>query len=164
MSNDQFSVSVSDGDIPPETPPLSFNDTEFSCKVCGKELFYSGRGRHPQYCDDHKPNRANNTAPKTSGNMTALRTSLTEMYMFVGMGVTVIDPTDGMTITASAEKLADSWITLANSNPKVKKFLFKITTGGGIGAVIIAHAMVAIPILAHHDMLPQFMSRQPVPN
>lgn len=164
MSNDQFDINVSSDSLPPEVPPLSHNDAEYSCQVCGLELFYSGRGRHPKFCDEHKPGAANNRAPKAAGNMTALRSSLIEMYMFVGMGVTIIDPMDGMTITGSAEKLADSWITLANSNPKVKKFLFKVTTGGGVGAVIIAHLMVMVPILANHDMLPTFMSKDRVAN
>lgn len=88
--------------------------------------------------------------------MAQLETAIADMYRGIGMGLTFVDPFDGMTIAEGSDKLAHSWIVLAESNPKMKAFLVKLATGGGWGAVIIAHAMVAYPILAHHDMLPSF--------
>lgn len=39
------------GDVAPDTTH------ELTCKVCGTELRYGGRGRKPVYCDVHKPSR-----------------------------------------------------------------------------------------------------------
>lgn len=46
-----------------------------SCLTCGRPLTYSGRGRKPKYCDDHKPantakRRASSTTRISSGRAT----------------------------------------------------------------------------------------------
>jgi hypothetical protein len=62
-----------------------------------------------------------------------------------------------MMIAASATQLAESWRPLLESDPKVRKFWQKITTGGGWGAVTLAHGMLAIGIMRAHDIsLPSF--------
>jgi hypothetical protein len=76
------------------------------------------------------------------------------------MGISMVDGFSGMAIASAADDLAASWILLANSNPNVKKFLVKLTTGGGVGAVLIAHAMVAFPIAQHHNLVPSFAKKR----
>lgn len=49
-------------DIPPPT------DERLSCETCGKTLVYSGRGRKPKYCDEHK--RSSSPTTKRSGSNT----------------------------------------------------------------------------------------------
>lgn len=143
--------------IDPQKPFTSTDEAPYRCETCGVSLRYSGRGRKPKYCAEHKA--GGKSTPGTRGtNMKALEHSLAEMYRGLGMGLNFVDPISGMEVAASADALAASWIVLAESNPKIKKFLVKITTGGGVGAVVIAHGMVALPILARHDMLPSFMT------
>lgn len=152
--SDDYTITPSDNDLGlGDSTPLSMTDGQFHCETCDTVLYYGGRGRHPRFCDDHKPGKAT-SGPRVGTSMKAIEDSLVQMYGFLGMGVAMFDPFAGMTITSDAEKLAASWIVLANSNPKVKKFLQKATTGGGIGAVLIAHAMVAVPIALHHGVLP----------
>lgn len=139
-----------------DPPYVPMDDAPYRCEVCGTSLTYSGRGRRPKFCEDHKKG-AKGTGQRPA-NMKALENSLADIYRGLGMGLNFIDPISGMEVANSADALAHSWIILAESNPKVKKFLLKITTGGGVGAVILAHGMVAIPILARHDKLPSFMS------
>lgn len=156
-----FTVSLS-GNDDTETIPNSASGID-TCLECGLQLFYSGRGRHPKYCEEHKPNRNPNTtsSPRTSKDLASVQATLQDFYMTLGGAVMIIDDFDGMVIVERAPKLAESWIKLANSNPNVKKFLIKATSGGGFAAVIMAHASLALPILKHHDMLPTvFGSRQ----
>lgn len=137
-------------DVSTATDISFLDEAPYRCETCGTALHYGGRGRKPRFCDEHKKGGAS----KSPASLKALEASLTEMYMGLGFGVTMLDQYDGQTITASAESLAHSWIVLAEANPKVKKFLQKLTTGGGAGAVIIAHAMVGVPILMHHGIGP----------
>lgn len=38
---------------------------EFTCEVCSVPIHYGGRGRHPRYCDDHKPGRSTSMSSGT---------------------------------------------------------------------------------------------------
>lgn len=132
----------------------------YRCEICLSPLSYGGRGRPPTRCDEHRRQKAKTNAPKSpSGSMRGVEEGLRELYTFIGMGVSMVDPIDGMTIASQADKLAHSWILAAESNPKLKKTLIKLTQGSGIGAVVIAHAMVAYPILEHHNLLPRLLSK-----
>src|SRR5665647_3253862 len=57
---------MEDVEIPADEPvPTTF---EYACGECGKELFYAGKGRHPKWCDEHKPGRGATTgAPRKKG-------------------------------------------------------------------------------------------------
>jgi len=154
----EFQVSESTEGLPPDAAPLSMDDGVFRCTVCGTgPLYYSGRGRHPTKCDLHKPGKGASSLGRQTPTMKQLQDSLEQLYIGLGFGVGLADPYSGMMLAENANKLAASWIPLAQSNKKVRHFLEKLTTGSGAGAVIMAHAMVAMPIMAHHDLLPSFM-------
>lgn len=58
-------VALSDDDnIDQITIPGANGDT---CEVCGLSLHYSGRGRHPRFCDEHKPRKSATGGRKTKG-------------------------------------------------------------------------------------------------
>jgi hypothetical protein len=77
------------------------------------------------------------------------------MYRGIAFGVGLLDQFDGMALANGADSLAHSWIVLAQTDPKVRKFLQRITTGSGWGAVILAHTIVALPIIQHHNLIPE---------
>lgn len=144
-----------------DVPPASVSSDDAAplrCEVCGVSLTYSGRGRRPKFCDEHRK-----TTTTSSGNrstsLKALEASVADLYRGLGMGLSMVDAQSGFEVANAADKLAASWITLAETNPKVRKWLTKITTGSGTGAVIVAHATIAFPILQRHDLLPSFLSR-----
>lgn len=138
---------------------ISADDAPYRCEVCGTSLEYGGRGRKPRFCAEHKKGASKSASGsgKATASMQVLENNLADIYRGLGMGVSLVDPVSGMEIASAADKLAHSWITLAESNPKVKKFLIKLTTGSGVGAVVIAHGTVAYPILARNGMLPSFL-------
>lgn len=161
-----MNVTISDSGVIDDAPPASFLNTEpqtfpptddapFRCEVCGTSLIYAGRGRRPRFCAEHKTKGAAASA-RTGTSMRGLENSLADLYRGLGFGLNFVDPLAGMEVANSADALAHSWIVLAESNPKVRKWLMKITTGSGVGGVVIAHAMVAIPIMKRHDVLPGF--------
>jgi len=63
-----------------ETPPQEF---EYACVVCGREIFYGGRGRKPKYCDEHRTGNSPNkdsvrSKTKITGGTAQLAAQATE--------------------------------------------------------------------------------------
>ena len=57
-------------DVDVDTVPGDIEQIEYPCQVCGKEAGpYSGRGRKPKYCADHKASNkgTSKSGPKTTG-------------------------------------------------------------------------------------------------
>lgn len=129
------------------------------CKVCGVELTYSGRGRKPSYCADHKP--AKNAGPKNvpaNSNRASgghkLRQELLTTFNGLGMMTLTVDKFDGATIIASAPQLAETLAQMAEHYPEFGKFL----KDGNKSMVWVQLAVVmtglVVPILAHHGAIP----------
>lgn len=57
-------------------------------------------------------------------------------------------------ITTNAPVLAEAWYKLAQESPAVKRMLDRLTTGSAWGGVIVATGGMALPLLAHHNLLP----------
>ena len=135
--------------------------SRFSCEVCGIPLVYSGRGRHPKYCDEHKTSKT--PSRKSGKNVDTLILQIGEMYMASGALLSMFEATasDSMLVSASASTLAESWRPLIERDPAVRKFWEKMTTGGGWGAVIMAHGSLAIGIMTVHGIKLPSMSRKP---
>lgn len=57
-------------------------------------------------------------------------------------------------VTERAPILAEAWYKLAQESPPVRRILVKLTTGSAWGGVIAASLMTAVPLLAHHGLLP----------
>ena len=93
---------------------------------------------------------------------------MTEMYAGIGGTIGMFPPliTDGMMVSASANALAESWRPLIMRDPAVRKFWEKVCTGGGWGAVIMAHGFLVLGIMrAHNVTLPGFgntSEREPI--
>lgn len=122
-----------------------------SCKTCGAIIEWSGRGRKPEHCTKHRKGSARSVTGTPSTSTDKIIDALGELYVAVGFGVSFIDNFDGMTITQASGNLAESWRPLIDNDPKIKKALSKLVEASGWGGVLIAHAMVAAPIVAHHS-------------
>lgn len=69
---------------------------------------------------------------------------LTELYTTVGTLVFLADQHVGGTVIEQAPACAQSLNDLAEKNPEVRKVLRQLTTVGAMGAVITAHAPIAM--------------------
>lgn len=61
-------------------------------------------------------------------------------------------------ITSQAEDVARAWIKLANENAQVKKLLSRLVEGSAWGEAIVTTLVMALPIAAHHGLVPAGMA------
>ncbi len=142
-------------DTPPSDVLTNNVPNGYSCRECGTPLVYSGKGRPPTLCDEHKPKaQQRQSVGRKTTSVDTLVAQITDLYLGVAVATTMFAPIDGTIIGENATKLGESWRSLIERDPKVRKFWEKALTGSGYGAVLIAHAMVAIPIMSNHNLLP----------
>lgn len=176
MSDPVFTMEIPSNDSPPpDTSPdtrgygdsATNSGTDFRCIVCGTgPLYYAGKGRHPKYCDDHRPKGSTPSSSKAKGGVPVdiLIEQITQLYLGVSVGMTFTPYSmDGMVIADNASKLAESWRPLILRDPKIRKFWEKVCTGGGWGQVVFAHGMVAMQIAQIHGLSIPGVTPKPVP-
>lgn len=155
MSDMEGMHSVGDGD---GLAGLLSEDAEpLTCIICGTPLHYGGRGPKPKFCAEHRKNKTATSRPKNTRSDSALQISIAGIHRGAGFLVGMVDIFDGQTIAANADELAAKWVEASKSDPKLRKWLERIGSGGGKGDLIFAYTMVAYPILAHHKLLPSWM-------
>lgn len=145
-----------------DTPPTQSGSSAeqstksaYSCIVCQTPLTYSGRGRHPKYCDVHRPTKTASGGRK-SASIDALVEQIATFYTMAGFGLTMYKPLqfEGMVVSSEASKLAESWRSLLESNPKVRKVWERMFTASAYGSIVTAHLAVLLPIAQHRGLLP----------
>lgn len=158
-------MDISFSDSEESGPDLTDNTVKdgntLSCEVCSIPIVYSGRGPYPKFCDDHKKQPAKSR--KSGKNVDTLIEQIGELYMATGALLSMFPATatDSMLVASSATTLAESWRPLIESDAKVRKFFERLVTGGGWGAVIMAHGTLSIGIMrAHNISFPAFGSQQ----
>ena len=156
-------------DLPPPAVPIDQagvgdpeNDVEpLRCTECGETLEYSGRGRKPTKCDKHKgsASRSGSSAPRqTAWPKASTVESALRMYLgMLGAGVAFIDPFDGRCIAKGKDDVAKELVNVARSHKDFRKVLEAISTPGEYAPLMAALMPVLVPIMAHHNMLPQFV-------
>jgi hypothetical protein len=135
---------VTTPDVKPET------QFEYSCEVCGKELFYSGRGRKPKYCDEHK--KGNKGAKRATGTNAQLAAQATEALVQINNLVCVGSMVIGYHETAGAISDREAvfreqvYSALLTDAALCRSILRAGTTSGKI-SLAIAYAMLAASIV-----------------
>lgn len=108
---------------PPDEPPAPAS--ELKCEVCSTPLVYSGRGRRPKRCPEHrKTTTAGAKRAVSSGRVTnAMRESLiddlTKELAFFGTGMSKVMPTTGVTVFKKSEQTAKALVKIAGDNPRL---------------------------------------------
>lgn len=154
----------SEPEVVPDVVPRDIEDdvvadSDITCKVCGIEIPYAGRGRKPSYCSDHKPSKnassgktPANASPKAGGDK--LRRELLDTFYGLGSMVVMMDQYDGATIIASAPRLAETLAQMAEHYPQFGKYLRDGNKSIVWFQLALALSGLLVPILAHHRMIP----------
>lgn len=137
--------------IAPDSTPL--DPPEYACRVCGTELSYSGRGRKPQYCDEHKKSK---TAARKSGTASAANIKLAEaaadvLAQFNDIAATVIFM-GGMPVTSS--RLADKnpvfraqCMQALSTDPALCRSILSAGNAGARGSLAFAYGILLAALL-----------------
>lgn len=94
-------------------------------------------------------------AKKPIGRKRSLKKELGDFFGAIGMMVYTRDQYCGERIIAGAEKLAEELNDLAQRNDAVYRILEQLVTGSAYAGVGMAFAAIAVPILAHHGLVPR---------
>lgn len=126
---------------------------------CTNSVTKPARGRTPKFCDDHK-----STSPKSTGTRQAswpkaeqVQTALAFYLSLMGAGVSFIDPFDGRCIAKGKDDVAREIVTLCRPNSKARKVLEAIALPGRYADLAAALVPVIVPMLAHHNLIPQLV-------
>jgi len=77
---------------------------------------------------------------------------LKKFYYNTGMMLFIVSPEDGTHIAKNADDLGESWRSLLDSDAKLRKRMLTMLEAGGWSQVIVAHVLVAIPIMRNHGV------------
>lgn len=124
----------------------------FSCEVCAEPLSYSGRGRHPRFCEEHKPGAGKTPKPRARG-LNTLKDELTMTFVSMGTALCMADLFDGSVLISRSEPLAASLIVLAEKDPKVRKALEASMRAGGYLQLVMILGTIVGPIAWNHGLV-----------
>jgi hypothetical protein len=72
----------------------------------------------------------------------------------VGTGVFMVERFDGLVILDRSEATATALVAVAQENKQVRKVLESLVAVTVYGALVTAVASIAVPIAAHHGVVP----------
>jgi hypothetical protein len=72
---------------------------------------------------------------------------MTKLYRRAGKIIKEMDRDIGTAVIECAEDCGEAWDELARTNPRVRRFLLKLITGGAWTAVFMAHAPILLAVI-----------------
>lgn len=137
--------TFSDEKVPDES---AVADDTLRCEECGKPIQYSGRGRKPKRCEEHRKSGGTKSPRKSLGSNETLAAQATEALIqangLLALGLMFAH----MPVTASSLKEAEDGFREQAYNalltdPALCKTILKAGTTGGRTSLIIAYGMLA---------------------
>lgn len=136
-----------------EVPESSTQEAaEFTCVVCGKPLTYSGRGRKPKYCEEHK--RGSSGASKIGGSTRgsadakAAANTLDMGYTALTVLLQMVGATQAReALQASLPGLREQNLQFLTQDKELAKKINAMGKTGGRYAFFAAQATVLGPVL-----------------
>lgn len=148
-------------DIPPDFDNPASDTPPLRCEVegCDNPITKPARGRTPKRCDFHRTNKGSgssgNRAPAWR-DAAQVEEALTRYFNVLGAGVSFVNEYDGSVITTGGAGIAHELVELAKTDKKLRERLELVTKPGKYGPLTLAVASVVLPIMANHNLLPQF--------
>jgi hypothetical protein len=135
----------------PDAAPAS--DFEYACQTCGVELSYSGRGRHPKYCDEHKKTGSTKRASSGSGNLAKQAAAVLEQTNALIAGAMMLMPrpynlaNTGVALAEANDEFVVRAEKALQSNPKLCKFILKGGAISGQFGLVTAYGLLVGSVL-----------------
>ncbi len=141
--------------------PKDLDDTsgfgDLVCEICGRTNFKNERGLKLHRAKTHGsggdkvPSQARRKGKATRELQQDVETFLTSL----GIAVTMANANDGAAIINGTPGLASALANIAERNPKVRAVLESMTQGFAYSELVTASAVIIIPIMANHGLLPE---------
>lgn len=132
---------------------------------CTNTLEYSGRGRRPKFCEEHKTKSSSGTGDRKSVRWAAenaVRDALLRYFDLIGWGVQLVNELDGKIIANGAPAVVDELVKLGQVDKQWRRWLEAASKPGKYGGLILAvGSTMVLPIMANHNALPQFRFTPP---
>ncbi len=98
-----------------------------------------------------RPRKATSAPLRPLGD---LRKDLVEFYAGIGLLAQPIMPLPALVIVKQSEACADAWVRAAEVNPVIRRVLEGFSTASVYGALIMAHAPIAVAFQVQLGRLP----------
>lgn len=141
--------SLPHDDAPPgattEPPPYAL-----TCETCGTPLLYSGRGRKPRFCDEHKPARSNsgNTGRGRNADkeLDQACTTLADLYDVTVLPLALLSPEAANVWSMQIDGLNSRNRTILANNRDLVRKINSAGAKGGTTAFVLSHLFAATPV------------------
>lgn len=145
--SDNVSFTVSD--IPPSHDDGNLSD-DLVCEVCGTGLSYSGRGRKPKRCDEHKRGTSSAGAKRRSSgrDVDAAMSALSGGHTVVQFALSLMSLEAGQAFELSRASMDERNRAILESDPALAKRIAHAASKGGAGALIVSHLIAIGPAAA----------------
>ena len=144
-------LEFTDIPIPPDLAPPG--EYEYACEVCGKELFYGGKGRKPKKCDQHKT-AVGRKGSGTNANLARQASAALSQYNSLICVGLMIPPPNPVCLprTASAIAVANDGFEEQAYNalltdPGLCKMILKAGGVSGKLLLLVAYGMLAVAVV-----------------
>lgn len=135
-----------------DIPPGASDDIpspDLTCETCGKALTYSGRGRKPRFCDEHKTKSSGSGTRSTVSDreLNSACENLNATYNALLMPMMLVSPQAAQVWESQIDGLnARNRVILANNRNLVKRINAAGEKGGNI-AFILSHGIALAPVV-----------------
>lgn len=147
-------IPVFDDTPIPDAPPISdiapSTSHDLHCKTCGVPLEYSGRGRKPMYCPQHRKASGGSgsatarTTKKNAELAAAATESLVQVNSLVGMGLMLAQmPATASAIAAREEAFRVQAYAALQTDPALCQQILRAGQASARMTLIIAYASMA---------------------
>lgn len=167
-----------------ESPSENYSDSEASsdrtpessdaklCKGCGDPITRGPgvRGRLPDYHPGCRPagkpkssggtGKGSRTKAEQEADFLAekFRQQLNKTAIVVG----VLDPFDGYAIVVQSKPMSENARNVLLHYDRLRKALMNGESSGGVAGLVLSSLFIALPILAHHGIIPAEIAGRPI--
>lgn len=159
-------------DVPPAYDAGSDDVSPLRCEAegCQNTLTYSGRGRKPKYCDEHKKSNigtgSRSTGVRGWSEASRIEKQLTMYLAGLGFVIKLVNQYDGTVVAEGAAPVAHEVVEIAKTHKDWRKPLEIICAPGEYGRLMMVLAGIILPVMANHGLIPQIvipMTGAPMP-